>query len=78
MTTKDVLVECPKDKGYQHTNQLAWFIGRTSPIHDEMSVLAQRMTSVFQGVPDVWVAVPGIVLPSPASPQTSKGEGEKS
>ena len=31
---------------------------------DEKRVLAQRMTSVFQGVPDVWVAIPEIVLPN--------------
>lgn len=64
MTIHDVVAECPKDKGYQRTDQLAWFVGQASRIDDEKRVLAQRMCSVFQGVPDVWVAVPEIVLPN--------------
>ena len=68
MTTADVLKECPKDHGYQRTDEICWFIGRGSaPFDDEQRILAQRMTSVYKGVPDVWVAVPVIVLPNDAA-----------
>ena len=64
MTTNDVLKECPKDKGYRRTDELCWFAGRNGPLSEECLVLAQRMESVLQGVPDVWVAVPTVVLSS--------------
>jgi len=75
MTIHDVLAECPKDKGYQRTDQLAWFVGRSSPIDDEKRILAQRMSSVFQGVPDVWVAVPEIILPNAGLHRTEPAAG---
>jgi hypothetical protein len=64
MTVDDVLAECPKDKGYQRTDDLCWFVGQKTPIDDEQQILAQRMVSVFVGVPDVWVAVPIVHLPN--------------
>jgi hypothetical protein len=68
MTTNDVLKECPKDKGYQRTDELCWFEGRGGPLSDECLVLARRMKSMRQGVPDVWVAVPTVVLSNSGKP----------
>lgn len=63
MTTADILKECPKDQGYRLTDEICWFIGRCGgPLGDEKRILAQRMTSIFQGNKDVWVAVPTEVL----------------
>jgi hypothetical protein len=70
MTVDDVLAECPIGRGYQSTTDLCWFTGQKSPIDEEQRILARRMSSVYMGVPDVWVAVPVVHLPTaaPAAP----------
>lgn len=78
MTTADILRTCPIDLGYQRTDDICWFIGRgSSPFEDEKRILAQRMTSVYQEVEDVWVAVPTVELPNARGQSREPGAGHE-
>jgi len=61
MTASDILAVKPA-RHYTKAHELSWFVMSVFWTEPDRRILAQRWSSVLSGEPDVWVAVPEVVL----------------